>query len=89
MGEYFFYFVSVSNRRKKKESSIALIQIAQENICLFLTVLLQEMRRRLALTEKSLKQQVTTERSKHAAMIKKLEQAEKHINKLKEEIKVS
>ena len=43
----------------------------------------------MALTEKSLKQQVTTERNKHAAMIKKLEQAEKHINKLKDEIKVS
>ena len=46
------------------------------------------MRRRLALTEKSLKQQVTTERNKHAAMVRKLEKAEMQIDKLKEEIKV-
>ena len=46
------------------------------------------MRRKLTLTEKSFKQQLTSERGKHAAMTKKLEAAQEKIEKLKDDIKV-
>ena len=45
------------------------------------------MRRKLNLTEKSLKQQLSRERGQNQAMLKKLDAAEKHIEKLKDDIK--
>ncbi len=49
----------------------------------------QDMRRKLTLTEKSFKQQLGGERQKHLNLSKKLAEAEKQIQKLKEDIKVS
>ncbi len=48
----------------------------------------QDLRRKLSLTEKTYKQQVAAERHKYAGTLKRLEDAEKNIAKLRTEIRV-